>query len=225
MGGTDSLVRWLGSVIVVSLGLLIVLVVRSGEPAVETPAVVAAPQSAPPAPVAPEQEPVVESLALAAPIQVRIASIDVDALLVPVGLEDDGSMEIPQQVAEIGWYDPDGLGVRPGSDGTAVLAGHVDSRRQGRGALYYLRNLRVDEVIELDLQDGTTQRWRITAIIQYPKDVLPLDDVFVWSGPPRLAIITCGGEFDRTARSYTDNLVAYAELLDEGASPSLVPDV
>lgn len=151
-----------------------------------------------------------------APLAVRIAAIGVDAPIVPVGLEDGGEMEIPERVAEIGWYDPDGLGVVPGTTGTAVLAGHVDSRTQGRGALYDMRDLRTGDTIEVDLDDGTTQRWRITEVIQYPKVDLPLTEIFTWAGPERLALITCGGEFDRTERSYTDNLVVYAEPL--GAS-------
>ncbi len=227
MRSPDPLVRVMLSTIVISLGLLVVVIGRSTVPTVEVPVAVE-PEIAIPAPAVPEQdqEPALdpEPLEHAVPLQVRIGSISVDAPLVPVGLEEDLAMEIPERVADIGWYDPHGLGVRPGSAGTAVLAGHVDSRRQGRGALYHLRDLRVDEIIEIDLEDGTTQRWRITEIIQYPKDVLPFDDLFVWSGPPRLAVITCGGEFDRTARSYTDNLVAYAESLDVlPASPS-APD-
>lgn len=167
-------------------------------------------QAAPEPPTAaPAPEVVVVERAV--PLTVRIGSITVDAPLVPVGIEDDGAMEIPEDVREIGWYDPDGgLGVVPGAVGTAVLAGHVDSRSQGRGALYHLRDLRVGETIEIDLSDGTTQAWLITDVIQYPKDVLPFDELFVWSGPERLAIITCGGEFDRTSRSYTDNIVVYA---------------
>jgi len=189
-----------------------------------TPELPAAPAPAVPdaAPVAPEED-VPGTTERALPLHIRIGSIRVDAPLVSVGLEPDGAMEIPDRVAEIGWYDPEELGVVPGTAGTAVLAGHVDSRTQGRGALYHLRDLRVGETIELDLSDGTTQRWRITAVTQYPKDVLPYDELFVWSGPPRLAIITCGGEFDRTARSYTDNLVAYAEPLDDSPSSPASP--
>jgi hypothetical protein len=180
------------------------------------PVAAPAPVEQPVAPVEPAPQ-VEEVAARSEPVAVRIVSISVDAPIVAVGLEDDGAMEIPERVAEIGWYDPDGLGVVPGAVGTAVLAGHVDSRSQGRGALYDLRDLRVDEIIEIDLADGKTQRWLITDVIQYPKDVLPLTEIFTWAGPTRLAVITCGGVFDRTARSYTDNLVVYAELLE--ASP------
>jgi len=183
------------------------------------------PEVAAPEPVAPDATPEAtepSEEARAVPLHVRIGAITVDAPVVSVGLKDDGAMEIPDRVAEIGWYDPDELGVTPGSSGTAVLAGHVDSRTQGRGALYFLRDLRVGEIVELDLSDGTTQRWIITDVIRYPKDVLPFSELFVWSGPPRLALITCGGTFDRTARSYTDNIVAYAEPLEPltGAPPA-----
>jgi hypothetical protein len=181
------------------------------------PVEVVAPEPAPaPTVVEPQAPPVEEPEVVARPLplQVRIGAISVDAPIVPVGLEPDGAMEIPERVAEIGWYDPEGLGVAPGATGTAVLAGHVDSRTQGRGALYDLRSLRVGEIIEVDLDDGTTQRWLITEVIQYDKTDLPLQEIFTWAGPSRLAVITCGGEFDRTARSYTDNLVVYAELLE-----------
>ena len=161
-------------------------------------------------PPSPEPEPVEEVRSV--PLAVRIPAIQVDATTVPVGLEVDGSMEIPSNVATIGWYEPaEGLGVRPGQTGTAVLAGHVDSRTQGAGAFYDLRDLSVGDRIEIVHEDGTTSTWRVTQVTQYRKDELPLEEVFVWTGPPRLALITCGGAFDWTARSYTDNLVVYAE--------------
>jgi hypothetical protein len=143
---------------------------------IEVPTVTpSAPPAAPPAAPGPQPEAPAAPGAVvhAIPLQVRIGAITVDAPIVAVGLEPDGAMEIPDRVAEIGWYDPDGLGVRPGATGTAVFAGHVDSRTQGRGALYDLRDLRVGEIIEVDLDDGSMQRWLITDVIQYPKDVLP----------------------------------------------------
>jgi len=209
-----------GSAIVGVIGLSLIIGPEVGRviPDVSSDVPVVAPLAPQPAPD-PRPEPAEPAIPVrAVPLQVRIGSISVDAPIVPVGLEDDGAMEIPHRVAEIGWYDPDSLGVSPGETGTAVFAGHVDSRSQGRGALYNLRDLRVGEIIEVDLDDGSLQRWLITDVVQYPKDVLPLEEVFTWAGPSRLVLITCGGEFDRTVRSYTDNLVVYAEPMD--ASPS-----
>jgi molybdopterin adenylyltransferase len=151
---------------------------------------------------------------LAPPVTLRIPTITVDATIVSVGLEADGAMEIPSDVRTIGWYDPAGYpGVVPGTSGTAVLSGHVDSRSQGAGAFYYLRNLGLGDEIEVVHEDGAITRWIVTGRTQYAKDVIPLEELFVWEGAPRIALITCGGEFDRTARSYRDNIVVLAEPL------------
>jgi hypothetical protein len=145
---------------------------------------------------------------VADPSAIRIDRIGVDHRIVPVGLEDDGTMEIPEDVQEIGWYDP---GVRPGEPGSAVLAGHVDSRAQGRGAFFALGSLDVDDEIVLTDAEGAEQRWRVTARTRYPKYELPVDELFVWGGAEgRLVLITCGGDFDRASRHYSDNVVVLA---------------
>ena len=123
----------------------------------------------------------------------------------------DGDPAVAPRVAPVGVRAPSIDVDGPGQRGTAVLAGHVDSRTQGRGALYELRDLAIGDPVEVVLADGTVQRWRVTAVRQYPKATLPYDEVFTRAGAPRLALITCGGEFDRTERSYLDNIVAYAE--------------
>jgi sortase (surface protein transpeptidase) len=140
------------------------------------------------------------------PVRVRIPAIGADAPVDPVGLEPAGGMELPDDVTQVGWYEP---GVSPGGAGSAVLAGHVDSRTQGPGALFRLRELDVDDEIELDTDAGT-QRWRVVARASYPKQALPIEELFVWDGPPRLVVITCGGEFDAASGSYEENVVVHA---------------
>jgi sortase (surface protein transpeptidase) len=142
----------------------------------------------------------------AVPTRLRIPAIDADAPLDPVGLEPSGGMEIPEDVSRVGWYEP---GVVPGQPGSAVLAGHVDSRTQGAGVLFRLRELDVDDEIVLEA-DGEEQRWRIVARTSYPKQALPLEEIFAWDGPARLVVITCGGDFDAEAGAYEDNIVVHA---------------
>lgn len=64
-------------------------------------------------------------------------AIDIaDAPIHAVGVEPDGSMEIPDDVSRIGWYE---YGPAPGdATGSAVLTAHIDSRTQGRGVFYDL---------------------------------------------------------------------------------------
>jgi sortase (surface protein transpeptidase) len=163
-----------------------------------------------PEPVAepePEPEPEPQPEPVADPVGIRIDAISVDAPVIPVGLNPDRSMEIPHNVSQIGWYEP---GVRPGEDGSAVLSGHVDSRTQGKGAFFELRRLDVDDVVTITHEDGTERSWRVVARELYPKDELPVDDVFRWGGDEQhLVLITCGGGFDSNTRNYTDNVVVY----------------
>jgi hypothetical protein len=149
---------------------------------------------------------------VADPTKIRLPSIGIEAPIVNVGLEDDGGMEIPDDVSTAGWYE---LGVAPGeATGTAVISGHVDSREQGRGAFWDLRRMDVDDVVTVDHADGTTSEWRVVARTSYPKDELPVADLFTRFGDPRLVLITCDGYFDRDARSYSDNVVVYTVPVD-----------
>lgn len=148
---------------------------------------------------------------LAPPVALRVAAIGVAAPVVTVGLEPDDSMEIPADVRTVGWYEPiEGWGVVPGESGTAVIAGHVDSRTQGRGAFWSLRELVPGDVIDVEHADGTVSRWRVESVVRHPKTDLPIRDIFTFEGDERLALITCGGEFDRSAGSYLDNYVVTA---------------
>ncbi|MFA9443776.1 sortase domain-bontaining protein [Egicoccus sp. AB-alg6-2] len=142
------------------------------------------------------------------PVRVRVGSIDVDAPVVPVALEPSGAMELPPDVREVGWFAP---GVAPGTaQGSAVLAGHVDSRAQGRGALFDLGEVELGDVIEVDDDTGTTRRWLVTGRTTYPKDTLPVEALFTRAGDPQLVLITCGGDFDRDTGHYERNVVVVA---------------
>ncbi|WP_052665320.1 class F sortase [Nitriliruptor alkaliphilus] len=152
---------------------------------------------------APEPAPLV-----AAPVSLSIPAIGVDADTVDVGLESDGGMEIPEDVSTVGWYE---LGVAPGEAGSAVVAGHVDSRTQGRGAFFDLRRLELDDTATVTHADGSTTAWRVTGRTSYPKDEAPLPELFGPGGTPQLTLITCGGEFDGGARSYAENVVVILE--------------
>jgi hypothetical protein len=47
-------------------------------------------------------------------------------------------------------------------------------------------------------------------IERYDKKAFPADAVYADTPDSQLRLITCGGDFDRAARSYRDNLVVYA---------------
>jgi sortase (surface protein transpeptidase) len=143
----------------------------------------------------------------AVPERVRIPNLEVDAPVVSVGVAGNGEMDVPADVRDVGWYRH---GPAPGEPGAAVLAGHVDSREQGRGAFFDLRRLDVGARIAVIGSAGDVQRFEVVARRTYAKPRLPTDTLFARTGPPQLVLITCGGDFDREAGSYRENVVVYA---------------
>ena len=147
----------------------------------------------------------------ATPKAIGIPSLDVDMPVFPVGVQDDGSMEIPKNPARAGWYR---YGAAPGDeDGTTVIAAHVDSRIFGIGPLARLREAKEGERVTVTDADGATHRYEIESVTYIPRAELPVDQVFDRDGDARLAVITCGGSFDEQTRTYSDNVVLIARAL------------
>ena len=141
------------------------------------------------------------------PASIAIDAIAVAAPVVPVGIDPDGLMTVPDRVDQIGWY---AFGSAPGEPGTAVLAGHVDDRVQGRGAFFGLRDLGLGDRLATTDAEGVTTTWEVTGREAFEKESLPIEDLYRRDGDPRLVLITCGGDFDRAARSYESNVVVVA---------------
>ena len=124
----------------------------------------------------------------------------------PLGLLPDGALKSPSQWQTAGWY---ALGIRPGAIGPAVIAGHIDST-SGPAVFYRLHELSPGADIAVRDKAGLVRHFTVTDIQRYPKTLFPSQAVF---GPTPLAVlrlITCYGDFDTRAHSYTDNLVVSA---------------
>ena len=142
-------------------------------------------------------------------MQLSIPAIDVRAAVDPVGVQADGAMVVPKEVDRVGWYR---YGPPPGAPaGSAVVAGHVDSRAQGRGAMFRLRELGVGDRVDVRLGDGRTVRYAVTGKQTLVKKRLPTEQLFTRDGAPRLVLVTCGGPFVKELSSYRDNVVVVAE--------------
>ncbi|MEV4214657.1 class F sortase [Micromonospora sp. NPDC049662] len=143
------------------------------------------------------------------PVRLVIPGIGVTATVNAVGInERTNEFEVPPSVDEIGWYRY-GPGLEA-DGGSVVIAGHVDSARQGKGAFYRLRELDRGDTLTATGSDGTARRYRVVAREEYAKTKIPLDRYFARDGKPRLTLITCGGPFDAKARRYRDNIVVTA---------------
>lgn len=167
--------------------------------------------SAPPPPAAPA--PVVPATSVPGdphPIGIAIPSIRVASSLVPLGLNADGSVQVPpiERPGQAGWYDG---GPGAGEVGPFVVLGHVDSYTEA-GVFYRLRDLRAGDRIEIDRRDGSRVTYLVDRVERFPKDEFPTGAVYGDAPRPEIRLITCGGDFDESRRSYEDNLIVFGHL-------------
>ena len=142
----------------------------------------------------------------AVPTSISIEGIGVTGAPVnDVGVEENGDMEIPG-ADNVGWYR---FNPTPGEPGSSVLAAHISYNGEP-GVFRYLDDVEIGERVVVTFDDGTSTEFEIIELAQYDKQELPDDRVFAKDGDPVLTLITCGGDFNRSLRSYEDNVVAYA---------------
>jgi sortase (surface protein transpeptidase) len=144
---------------------------------------------------------------VAEPVRLRIPALGVDAPLTHLGVAPNGTIEVPADFAVPGWFDQ---GPRPGQPGPAVILGHVDSKA-GPAVFYRLNRLPVGAVVFVDRADGSTVDFRVRGMQHVAKTAFPTDLVYAPTLEPSLRLVTCGGHFDHTKSSYTDNVIVYAE--------------
>ena len=140
------------------------------------------------------------------PVRLRIPTIGVDAPVDPLTLDENGVLPPPDNYEGTGWWRD---GPEPGERGPAVIVGHVDSYR-GPAVFYRLSDLATGDRILVDLADDSTAVFVTQRIERYPKDAFPTQAVYGHTPDAELRLISCGGDFDRTARRYLDNIVVYA---------------
>jgi hypothetical protein len=117
-----------------------------------------------------------------------------------------GALQVPADPQELGWFTG---GAVPGQAGPAVVVGHVDSW-QGPGVFWRLRDLHRGDPIDVARSDGTVAHFAVDSVESFDKDAFPTDRVYGPTPGPALRLVTCGGVFDRGARSYLDNVVVFA---------------
>ena len=139
------------------------------------------------------------------PVYLIIPRIGVSTRLIRLGLAARGAMAVPATTKVAGWYDQ---GPRPGAIGPAVIAGHVDSYHR-QGIFSRLQELRPGDRAFVMRANHTVAVFRITAVRLYLKSKFPFQAVYGPVPYPALRLITCGGDFDYTTRSYLSNVVAY----------------
>ena len=153
-----------------------------------------------------------------APAHIAVPAVNLDADVISVDLNADGSLSTPSlaNAKVAGWYD---RGPAPGQSGAAVLDAHVDSSLMSdyRGAFFYLGLAKPGMTVNVTRADHSVAVFSIDEVQVAQKSDFPTAQVYAPTPYPSLRLITCGGDYDKKAHEYLGNTIVYAHLTAEKA--------
>jgi LPXTG-site transpeptidase (sortase) family protein len=132
----------------------------------------------------------------------------VDTGIQYVGLTKDGNMDTPKSAVDVAWYK---LGPAPGSPGSAVIAGHINTRYSAHGVFEHLDDLNAGDTVQVVAAGGKILNFKVTGK-EYLGDADPAISVFARTDGTRLNLVTCAGTWNAERKSFDKRLVVYTEL-------------
>ncbi len=155
------------------------------------------------------------TLASSPPVSISIPAIGVTSTLLYVGLNPDGTIQVPPLndpplTNEAAWYE---YSPTPGEPGPSIIEGHVDTAAYGPSVFFRLGALKPGDLVDITLADHQVAVFKITGVRLYPKSHFPTSAVYGSTDYAALRLITCGGSFDEQSHHYRSNVVAFASLV------------
>jgi len=147
----------------------------------------------------------------ARPVRLLIPKISVDAPFTELAIGSTGQLQPPpaDDTNLVGWF---AKGASPGEAGTSIIAGHVDTMTSA-AVFADLGELKKGDSFEVRRDDGRTASFVVDDVETFEKDNFPSRRVYADTDQAQVRLITCAGDYDRTVRDYTDNLVVFAHLV------------
>jgi len=150
------------------------------------------------------------------PRELTIQKLGINANIIPISALKDGSLDAPKTAWDVGWYEKSAL---PGSgSGASFIDGHVNDAIGTPGIFYKLSLLTKGDQITIERGDHTTISYVVVEIDQQAiaevdmnKALSPLD-----SSKEGLTLMTCGGVYNATRKTYDDRIIVYAERDNNG---------
>jgi sortase (surface protein transpeptidase) len=148
-------------------------------------------------------------LARSVPVSLDIPSVQIDTSLLRLGLNHDGTLQVPWKPLLAGWYTGSPT---PGELGPAIIAGHVDSWATGPAVFYRLGQVAVGAHVRVTRADSSVADFQVTAVRTYPKVSFPTKVVYGDVNRAELRLITCG-TWNSSTQEYDGNVVVFADLV------------
>jgi LPXTG-site transpeptidase (sortase) family protein len=144
------------------------------------------------------------------PRYIKIASLGVDARVQNVGWDEGEQMAMSSNIFDAAWFNGS---ARPGDAGAVVINGHVSGPSQD-GIFAKVSHLKQGDTIVIERGDTMKFSYEVRKV-----ETVRLEDVnsgklfqVIDGADQGLNLITCSGQYDRNADSYSDRTIVYATL-------------
>lgn len=142
---------------------------------------------------------------MSTPAVLRIPKLGISAKVQSVGLNPQGNMGAPRNLANVAWYKE---GPVPGSTGNAVIAGHFGKPHQT--AFWNLESLSVGDRIEVTDTSNTIAQFKVTQTQRVEPNLDTRDHIFGKTDQAHLNLITCDGVWNKASKSYNERLIVFS---------------
>lgn len=151
------------------------------------------------------------AVAASAP-KLLIPSIGVHAAIENVTLTKQGSMGVPKDPLNAGWY---ALGPKPGEKGSAVIDGHVNWYYGATGVFKDLKKVKPGDKIMVQDEKGVTTSFVVREIRKFDAAADATAVFRSADNKAHLNLITCDGTWNKLTQQYSERLVVFADKIVE----------
>lgn len=158
-----------------------------------------------------EQKPVIKDDEYVVPADqprvVAVSKLGINAYIQRVGVDTLGAIATPNNIHIAGWYVNS---KSPGEQGVSIIDGHVGGRYRA-GVFERIHELAAGDSITVQFDDMSWKEFAVSDVAEYAKEetARPL---FAPAEGKVLRLITCGGNYDKNARTYSHRTIVTAMM-------------
>ena len=145
------------------------------------------------------------------PKRIMISSIQVNAYIQKVGVDQNSLVATPSNIHMGGWFVDT---VLPGSKGLSIIDGHVDGKIN-EGIFFYLDKVKPGDMIQVEMGDGSVKNYKV-----FDTKTVPTAQAAAYlfnqdsKIKNQLNLITCVGTYVQEAKSYDHRVIVYSGEVD-----------
>lgn len=143
------------------------------------------------------------------PKALYINRINVAARILPMGVNNDNSIQAPKNIFDAGWYNGS---VKPGEVGAMFIDAHASGPTR-EGLFAYLDRLAVGDELQVEKGDGTRLTYRVVHTEVANLDEIDMKKMLLPHGNALrgMNLMTCAGEWLADKETYNQRVMVWTE--------------